>query len=592
MPVANPLRTLLRKPLSRYAGICVTYLIPVILVLGPVLRHPMTLYVGTNEDAGQFMWYLGWTWHALTTGQNPFVTNLLNYPLGLNLMTNTSVVAESLVFGPLVYLLNSVFAYNTVVVAAMLLSGIFGFSLTRKLQVRPWVALFSGLLLEVCPFVINQFVDGHVNLALSLAIILSVLCVTVTFIQEGTRHPVWFGALCGTLLAVQFYTSLEFFATFFLIAAITVLVMAVVDWQRFTGVMSRHGLLSFYIAACCSMVVLVSPGVWMFLFGFRQTGITQGLMPHDVWVTDLANLWLPTQAQLLHTTATNRITRLFTGNLSEQDGYLGVPMLVSLIWCIWQLRSRRWAWGLLLVGLIAVVLSMGPELHVIGHRTYFRLPWDVIQRLPLLKDATAGRLMLYADIAFVIVMALGIEQYLQKRKSMISLVTGVLLLGAIGITWLPNAHFWHQEVPASARLLKPNGPFGATINGQPTSVILHDYWKFGYVMQAFADGGYRIPVTNVYGFPYTSQAVVGNEHKHYPNLFLFEDNFTGLSTNQAEKILLQYLHARRPSYFVWLKGYGSPIPASLRSSLQRVCGMPVDEHGSLLWRVPSALTHG
>ena len=54
-----------------------------------------------NEtDAALFSWLLGWTPHALATGQLPLFTDRLNFPAGVNLMWNNGMLLPGIVFAP------------------------------------------------------------------------------------------------------------------------------------------------------------------------------------------------------------------------------------------------------------------------------------------------------------------------------------------------------------------------------------------------------------------------------------------------------------------------------------------------------------
>ncbi len=306
------------------------------------------------------MWYLGWFWHAIANGENPFFSTLVNYPHGLNMIANTSIMAASAIFGPTMYLVNAVFAFNTMVSISLLLSGLLGFQLLRTLRIRTWIAMLGGILFEICPFLINQLVDGHINFSLSMPLMLGILTILVRVLREGSSRRNWLAILCGILLAVQFYTSLELFATFFFTLGITFVAAVIIDWELVKHILLQRRNLNFYIITAVCMLLLVIPGIALFLNAVNQSGLSSGYMPADRWITDLFNLWTPTQAQLVHTKASIRITEKFTANLSEMDGYLGLPLVVSLVLCMWVLRRKRWAWTILIAGCTAVLLSFGP----------------------------------------------------------------------------------------------------------------------------------------------------------------------------------------------------------------------------------------
>lgn len=52
---------------------------------GAAWQDPSALLIGGGNDPKQTMWALGWPLHALSYGQNPWLTDYLDYPGGINL---------------------------------------------------------------------------------------------------------------------------------------------------------------------------------------------------------------------------------------------------------------------------------------------------------------------------------------------------------------------------------------------------------------------------------------------------------------------------------------------------------------------------
>ena len=62
-------------------------------------KLPHLLGAGAGDPA-QMSWFLAWTPFALGHGLNPFFTNYIDYPLGVNLASNTSVPLLGLLAAP------------------------------------------------------------------------------------------------------------------------------------------------------------------------------------------------------------------------------------------------------------------------------------------------------------------------------------------------------------------------------------------------------------------------------------------------------------------------------------------------------------
>ena len=69
-------------------------------------RDPNQRAITVNSsDQALFEWLLAFGGHALTHGENPLFTHLINVPDGVNLAVNTSITVYAAVFAPLTYLI-------------------------------------------------------------------------------------------------------------------------------------------------------------------------------------------------------------------------------------------------------------------------------------------------------------------------------------------------------------------------------------------------------------------------------------------------------------------------------------------------------
>ena len=84
----------------------------------------------------------------------------------------------------------------------------------------------------------------------------------------------------------------------------------------------------------------------------------------------------------------------FSGNASEWDAYLGIPLVLLLVLAtvrFWVLVIRTGG----IVAAIFAVCSLGPQLHVAGHQlSAIVLPWWIPAHLPLLENILPARLMM------------------------------------------------------------------------------------------------------------------------------------------------------------------------------------------------------
>jgi hypothetical protein len=123
------------------------------------------------------------------------------------------------------------------------------------------------------------------------------------------------------------------------------------------------------------------------------------------FATDALNLVVPTPLSLVGGRGFTHATAKFTGNISEQVGYLGIPILVAVV----AFAAGRWraAWARLLIAVlgVTVVASLGPTIRVAGSAT-IPGPWRLVVGVPLVRYILPSRLMMYAALLAGLAVAL------------------------------------------------------------------------------------------------------------------------------------------------------------------------------------------
>ncbi|WDL95377.1 hypothetical protein [Alicyclobacillus sp. ALC3] len=567
-----------------YLGVC-------LVVFFPVLFNPASQIFGWSGDSQQTMWFLGWFWHAIVRGENPFVSNMLNYPYGFNLMVNTSIPADAALFGPLEYLVNGAFAYNALLFTNLVVSGWLGGLILREFGVRWWLAGIGGIAFQLLPYTTAQG-QAHAQLAVT-AWLLAAFYLTLRVLRAKPRHAVLIGVSVGVLLAGEFYTSVEVTATCAFVVTIGFALAGLLARQS-TRELLRRIPLRFVAAALISCIILVGPGLYEFVFGpnVPKGGIIPITYAAVIVSNDLLGFFIPTPLYALHSAWTTAITSHVVINYSEQDGYIGVVGLILLVWAArrgWIRPFVRVAMPLLV---LIAVFSLGAILHVNGHRTPVFLPWAFVAQIPLIGQALPARLMFYGDVLTVLVVFIALEEALRSRaddslsllnkrtpkRSTIAVAATALLLLA---SWAPAVAI-HSATPPSWQALQPGSPIVARIGSAPTLILSNDVED---VLQSLADGGYRFPVAN--GYVYTANNPTENHVRPY-DLAAFQNMSQTATMNYVRNIF----HATHVSWVLFVPvSPGTVLPPTLATVLTELCGHPVIDRsvGVYVWSVPRAL---
>jgi len=403
-----------------------------ILVFGrALLGHLTTFCIGQNADPPIYIWFLRWWRYAIESRVNPFLTDLIWAPRGFNLAWAAFIPLPAWIAIPIEHALGETAAYNILCIVALPLAAVSAFLLCRRVTGAFWPSILGGYIFGFSPYMLGELLGGHLNLTLAFSVPLAVLAVLRRLDREINSRR--FTLEVAALLVVQFLCGIEVFATMTVFAGFAILV-ALVFFEGETRT-RLVGLIAPLAAAYALAMILVSP----YLYYLFALGSPHGpLWTPDRFVSDLLNLFVPTELNFLGTFGFARaITEKFSGDIFENDAYIGIPLLVVIE------AYRRMAWrtpaGKFLIAMLAitVVASFGPMLRVAGHPV-FPMPWAVFAILPVISGAIAARLAIYTLLVISLIAAI----WFTNTPARLSTKCFAALL--IGLFFAPNrsASFW------------------------------------------------------------------------------------------------------------------------------------------------------
>jgi hypothetical protein len=438
----------------------VVFVLLAVLLFGSTWVHPGSAWIGDDRDPHLFIWYLGWLPHQLAAGHSPFFTADLNYPAGANLMWNTAIFAPATLLWPVTAAFGPVVSYNVMATAAVALTAWCGFLAARSLVASDLLAGVAGLLYGFSPYMVAQATrHPHVTLAMFPPVALVLLN---EILVRQRRSPVVMGGLLGVASAVQLLTGEEILATTVIVAAGGTILLCLLH-PREIAVHLPRALVALAAATVCFGILAAYPLAFQFFGPRRVSGVLQ---PPNTYVSDLLAFVAPPQAMQLTTKASLALTGAFTGNASENDAYVGVPLILLFSVAAvlrWRRPAVRWA-ALTVVGI--ALLSLGPRLHVAGQVTAIPLPWTVVAKLPLMESVLPGRLMLFAFLGIGIVVA-----DLVAAAALASRRRAVLAAGALVVALIPLApRLPYASTDAAAPAFFQPG--GGVARLSPGSVVL------------------------------------------------------------------------------------------------------------------------
>jgi len=401
---------------------------------------PTKLLVGGGSDPMQTMWTLGWPMHALTQGHNPWITDYLDYPGGVNLMWTPTPLAPALLLWPIVAAWGPILAYNLLMTLGPALSAWAASAATYRLVQDKRAAFLGGLVYGFSPYVMAHEL-GHLGMVMAWFPPLVLLLLHDLLIRRQWPS-ILTGSLLGLTAALQLYTSSEILATTALVALFGLATLLVV--AHVFGISTRPAVIALLKGGSFALVVgltLGAPGLLTITFGSQAVhGIIQR---PDTFVTDVASLVVPRHLQLVAPQQLAQLTASFTGLEVESDAYIGLPLLVLLIVTAWRWRSQPTVLWASILAFVVVILSFGPHLHLFGRIfDQLPLPWWLFGQTPILAQALPSRLGMHLYLLAGILFAHFVHCAVFAPQRLVARAPAAVLAGLSLLLLAPMATPW------------------------------------------------------------------------------------------------------------------------------------------------------
>ncbi len=364
--------------------------------------HPTSVTTCGCGDTSLFLWFLEWPAYAMAHGHNPFYSTALFHPQGIDLLSNTSVLAVGIPLAPVTWLFGPVATLNVASTLAPALS-----ALSMCWLLRRWVrwapaAFLGGLVYGFSPFVFVNLAGAHLMAAVLVLPPLMVACLDDLLVRRRHR-PVVSGAALGLLLTVQFFVGTEVLAMVVVmigVGIVLVVAYAAVFARAELAARAPHALAGLGVAVGVSAVLLAYPA-WFALAGpAHLSGLVWPRIARASGGITLGDLWqVNAMTALQHQM---RVIGGYQGPALPQPAYLGLGTLVVLGagLVVWRRDRRLWLFGAL--GVVAVVFSLGLQAYW--------TPWRVVEHVPLVRNVVAGRFASLTALCAAVMLAVIVDR--------------------------------------------------------------------------------------------------------------------------------------------------------------------------------------
>ncbi len=400
------------------------------------------------------MWVL---WHAKEAlfGRQPlFYANLLYYPLGTSLLTQSP--------GPLLGLLGLPFwglgfaaAYNATLLLGLWLSGVSMYLLARDLGMSRLVALFSGGVLMAAPMVLGGL---PIHMDKVFIALLPLALLTWRRALDPTRSVGWVAATAFVVLLTTLHGGWHFIQ-----AMLAIAFFGVVAWLAPMG--KRKDLARRQALFLVLVAVLVGPFLVATLRASANPQIALNRTETSLYLQpDAVQFLLPSGFSRLFGAPTLDLlaAHKIPWTIESAIGLGWIPLALALVGVVAAWRRTR-PWALLLA--VCMLLALGPQLSLLGERTFTKynlpvvLPYAFVSSLPGLSFMrTPGRFMMLGSVVLAVLAGYGLAWLMMRwPRGQVATVAVAAVL-----TLMPA---WPQPWPQEA--LRPPPTFYQQIAADP-----------------------------------------------------------------------------------------------------------------------------
>jgi hypothetical protein len=381
-------------------------------------------------DHALFEWFLAHAARVVTHFENPFFSDLLNVPNGVNLMANASTLGLTVPLFPVTALFGphvSVLVLYTI--GPLATAAAWYFVLSRYVVRSTFAAAVGGWFCGFAPNLISH-TGSHPPFTFQLLVPLIALCV------QRLREPgraLRYGTVLGLLVVYQAFVSEEIL----LITALGCGVFAagyVMQRPRYLTQGWRPILASLSVTTIVAGSLLAYP-LWLQFFGPSHY---RGLHPaHEAVTADLSSFAaFATESVAV---SAHWVSRTLLQFQTEENALFGWPVLL-IAGLAFLLARGPAARALKLTALVFAVLSLGAEITFRGDPTGLPGPWGLVEELPLFDSVIPSRFAFAVTVALGVLLALATQRVwdLAELRVHTARIRAIWLV-ALAIALVPSA---------------------------------------------------------------------------------------------------------------------------------------------------------
>jgi hypothetical protein len=343
------------------------------------------IMAGNPQDQTFFEWALANAVRVVVGGHDPFFTDMLNMPDGVNMMANTSAYGLTIPLIPVTMLFGPHVSFAVMVTFSLAATAFTWYWFFRRHVVSSWLGAFvGGAFCGFAPGMISQ-ANAHPNI--SAQFVLPLILSWVLRLREPGR-VVRNGIILGLLIVYQAFLNEELL---FVLALCCGLVIGVWALHRRSEAKqaARYLFAGLGVAAAVAGTLLAYPLYVQFAGRQAYHGLWAGA---KYFGADLLSFTSFSAASL---SGDPVAAKLVSQNSAEQNSFFGWPLVAFCVLVTVLMWRHVVVRSVAVLALVFGPLSLGPVLLVHGSRhMHVWTPYQLLYKFPIFDSVITTRLAL------------------------------------------------------------------------------------------------------------------------------------------------------------------------------------------------------
>ena len=427
------------------------------------------IVVNGGGDVYQSLWGLWWVPYAIfTLHASPYITNMILYPVGANLATQTMTPLAGILFAPL-QAIGLAFEYNFLFFTSFIIGGLTMFMLAKYLVKDNYAAFIAGLIFAFSPVHIAQSYS-HLQWTITEFIPLFVLFFIISI--KSKKTTILYSGLAGiSLFLVTFMGDIEQGIMMIFFAIISIIVLLVLERKEILKKVTVYnlGIMAIFF------LIFSSPFIYWLANAYNSSTLStanqlSGTANNMLYSDTLISFFLPSyyngifhDASLSYfnqTYALNYQNVQYNSDVTEKIAYIGFTVLALVLFALYHehkknklLEIKYW----IIIGVIFGLLALGPILQITDTSTGIPSLYSLYKAIPIFNVLREpGRFDFVVTVALAVLAAFGIKNLREKlpqfNSNILLAVVGISILILIEYNGMPLSSSFASAITNNATI--------------------------------------------------------------------------------------------------------------------------------------------